>query len=334
MQNERPPYLTLLVNALLIGSVAYAVIIGLVLAVPHLPLANKRTFYALLRAQMAVDEGEKLPAQRREMVLFLGSSVVERGVSERAMDTVFAQQDAPLVTMNAGTGGFCAEANLPMFRAMLDDGLRPAYVVYGVGIQELNAESSVHAFLAANDTSAVKLRRKSFLNVIRYGPTALAPLINADHLHQYLFAANNAFRDVPNLNVFQRVMFGENMPPQDSTYRFEQRYLSDMREIANLCIEHNIKVALYNAPMKPRDLDKQDEPYRHRGEAYQRILALAQGLHIPIWNFDRAGLFALSDFQDNYHLTPSGAKNISAMLGDSIVRWRAGAITQDQAMPN
>ena len=45
--------------------VAYAVVVGLVLAVPHLPLANKRTFYGLLRAQMAVDEGKKLPAMKR-----------------------------------------------------------------------------------------------------------------------------------------------------------------------------------------------------------------------------------------------------------------------------
>ncbi len=334
MKSQRPPYLTLLVNALLIGSVAYAVIAGLVFAVPHLPLANKRTFYALLRAQMAVDEDEKLPEQKREMVLFLGSSVVERGLSERAMDTVFERNNTPVVAMNAGTGGFCAEANLPMLRAMLEDGLRPKYVVYGMGIQELNRESSVHAFLGASDTSAIKLRRKTFFNIIRYGPTALAPLVNADHLHQYLFAANNAFRDVPNLNVFQRVMFGENMPPQDSSYRFEPRYLDDLNEIVNLCKAYKISVAIYNAPMRPRTLKEQDEPYRHRAEAYERILALAQTQQLPIWNFDRAGLFVQEDFQDNYHLTPSGAKKISAMLGDSIVRWRGGVITKDAAMPN
>ena len=172
--------------------VAYAVIFGMVLAVPHLPLANKRTFYGLLRAQMAVDEGKRLSGTNRQMVLFLGSSVVERGVSELAMDSVFNRCNLPFETMNAGTGGFCAEANLPMFRAMLDDGLKPSFVIYGVGIQELNALSTVHAFFQTKDTSEVKLKPKTFWNIVRYGPTALAPLLSGDHFHQYVFAANNA----------------------------------------------------------------------------------------------------------------------------------------------
>ena len=173
--------------------VAYAVVVGLVLAVPHLPLANKRTFYGLLRAQMAVDEGKKLPAMKREMVLFLGSSVVERGVSERSMDSVFKRADLPYETMNAGVGGFCADANLPMFRAMLDDGLKPEFVIYGVSIQELNGASTVHAFFGTKDTASVKLKPKTFWNILRYGPTALAPLMSGDHFHQYILRQTMRF---------------------------------------------------------------------------------------------------------------------------------------------
>ena len=305
--------------------IAYLVIIGLVLAIPHLPLANKRTFYGLLRAQMAVDEGAKLPALNRKMVLFLGSSVVERGISERTMDSVFGNSHLPFVTMNAGTGGFCAEANLPMLRAMLEDGLHPSYIIYGVGLQELNGESTTHAFFETSDTSAVKLKPKTFWNILRYGPVALAPLLSADHFHQYEFAANNAFRDVPNLNLFNRLMFGQNDPPRDSTYRFEPKYLADLSEIVTICQQRGIQVAIYNAPLRPRLPREIDVPYQHRAESYEKILGLTRELHIPLWNFDREGLFTRSEFQDNYHLTPIGARKISAMLADSIAGWQSRA---------
>ena len=309
--------------------VAYAGIVGLVLAVPHLPLANKRTFYGLLRAQMAVDEGTKLPETKQQMVLFLGSSVVERGVSERSMDSIFHHSNLPYETMNAGTGGFCAEANLPMFRAMLEDGLKPTFVVYGVGIQELNGASTVHAFFETKDTASVKLKPKTLWNILRYGPTALAPLMNGDHFHQYIFAANNAFRDVPNLNLFNRLMFGENSPPRDSAYRFEPTYLNDLKEIVAMCQSRGINVAIYNAPLRKRAPNEVDIPYEHRGDSYRKILGLAQEQHIPLWNFDRAGMFANSEFQDNYHLSSIGAKKISAMLADSISQWQTSSHSQD-----
>ncbi len=309
--------------------IAYAVIVGLVLAVPHLPLANKRTFYGLLRAQMAIDEGKKLPETKQEMVLFLGSSVVERGVSELSMDSVFRNEHLPYETMNAGTGGFCADANLPMFRAMLDDGLKPTFVIYGVSIQELNGASTVHAFLGTKDTASVKLKPKTFWNILRYGPTALAPLMSGDHFHQYVFAANNAFRDVPNLNLFNRLMFGENSPPRDSTYVFNPIYLQDLKEIVTMCQSRGIKVALYNAPLRKRTTSEVDIPYEHRGDSYEKVLGLAKEQHIPFWNFDRVGIFTYSEFQDNYHLTPMGAKKISAMLADSIAHWQASSHTQD-----
>ncbi len=319
----------LIVSAIGIGVVAYALISALVLAVPHLPLANKRTFYGLLRAQMAVDLGQTLPSSGRGMVLFLGSSVVERGISEQSVDSVFHVQNLPLESMNAGTGGFSAEANLPMFRAMLDDGLKPKYVVYGVSIQELNGASTVHAFFGTKDTASVKLKPKTFWNILRYGPMALAPLMNADHLHQYVFAANNAFRDVPNLNLFNRLMFGENSPPRDSAYRFEPTYLNDLREIVTMCQSRGIKVAIYNAPLRKRAPDEVDIPYEHRADCYQKVLGLAREQNIPLWNFDRSGMFAPAEFQDNYHLTPIGARKVSAMLADSISRWRAATFSQD-----
>lgn len=312
-----------------IAVVAYVLIAVLVHSVPHLPLANKRTFYGLLRAQMALDLSNVLPEQRRGMVLFMGSSVVERGVSENAMDSVFEASHVRLTSMNAGTGGFSAEANLPMFRAMLDQGLRPAYVVYGVCIQEFNGVSTVHAFFETKDTSQVKLKAKTFWNVLKYGPTALAPLLAADHLHQYLFAANHAFRDVPNLTLLDKLMFGVNHPPLDSDYQFNQVYYDDLREIVRLCKERGIPVAIYNAPLRRRLPGEVDIPYEHRGESYRAALALAEGEHIPIWNFDRAGFFGRDEFQDNYHLTPVGARKISRMLADSVMAWKSGRISQD-----
>ncbi|HWF45289.1 MAG TPA: hypothetical protein VG537_11660 [Candidatus Kapabacteria bacterium] len=316
-------------SACAIAVVAYGIIAGVVLAIPHLPLASKRTFYALLRAQMAVDEGEILPAENRKMVLFLGSSVVERGVSEIYMDSVFTQYGIPFETMNAGTGGFCAEANLPMFRAMLRQGLRPSYVVYGVGIQELNGASTAHATIAAQDTDAIKLRAKTLWNIIQYGPTALSPFFDPDHLHQYLFAANNAFRDVPNLGLFDRLMFGQNAPPADSIYRFEQKYFDDLRSIVQICKDNGIAIALYNAPLRARQDATTEEPYSHRGENYRSVLALAREFNIPLWNFDRTGVFQRNEFQDNYHLTPIGAHRISGMLADSIASWHHGTIVRD-----
>ncbi|MDP4200181.1 MAG: hypothetical protein Q8922_08860 [Bacteroidota bacterium] len=330
IKKYRAEFQYLVLSAAGIGIVAYALIYVATISVPHLPLANKRTFYGLLRAQMAVDLSAKLPAQKREMVLFLGSSVVERGVSERAMDSVFAKDHTPFETMNAGTGGFSAEANLPMFRAMLDQGLKPTCVVYGVCIQEFNRVSTVHAFFETKDTATIKLKSKTLWNILRYGPTALAPLLAADHLHQYLFAANNAFRDVPNLNLFDRMMFGENHPPLDSDYQFSSVYYQDLREIVRLCKEHGIQVALYNAPLRQRAPGEVDIPYEHRAESYGAALALAREMNIPLWNFDHKGFFTRDEFQDNYHLTPIGARRISVMLGDSIVRWRQGSISRDE----
>ncbi len=320
---------TTFASALGVAIVAYGLIVAIAYSIPHLPLANKRTFYGLLRAQMAVDLGQTLPGTGRKMVLFLGSSVVERGVSDEAVDSVLHEYRLPFESMNAGTGGFSAEANLPMFRAMLDDGLKPDVVIYGVSIQELNGESTVHAFFGTKDTSLVKLKPKTFWNMLRFGPVALAPLLTGDHFHQYVFAANNAFRDVPSLNIVNKLMFGTNEPPRDSAYKFQPKYLADLREIVTICQHHGIRVAIYNAPLRERLPDEIDIPYEHRAESYAKILGMAREQHIPLWNFDQKGLFARSEFQDNYHLTAVGARKISVMLADSIARWQAGAVSED-----
>jgi len=329
LKQHRLEFRSLALSAVGMAVVAYGLIALLAASIPHLPLANKRVFYGLLRAQMAVDEGQKLPALNERMVLFLGSSVVERGVSEGTMDSVFHRDHLPFVTMNAGTGGFCAEANLPLLRAMLEDGLRPAYVIYGVGLQELNGESTTHAFFGTKDTSLVKLKPKTFWNILRYGPVALAPLLNADHFHQYEFAANHAFRDVPSMSLFNSLMFGTNEPPRDTSYRFQPIYLADLSQIVTMCQHRGIQVAIYNAPLRPRFPSEIDVPYEHRADSYEKILGLARELHIPLWNFDRDSLFARAEFQDNYHLTPIGARKISRMLADSIARWQGGAISED-----
>src|SRR5262249_3071002 len=79
LKEHRAEFRFTAISAIAIAVVAYALIAALVMAVPHLPLANKRTFYGLLRAQMAVDVSGELPQKQKQMVLFLGSSVVERG---------------------------------------------------------------------------------------------------------------------------------------------------------------------------------------------------------------------------------------------------------------
>ena len=134
---------------------------------------------------------------------------------------------------------------------------------------------------------------------------------------------------MPNLNLFNRLMFGENSPPRDSAYVFNPVYLNDLKEIVTMCRSNGIKVGIYNAPLRERAPDEVDIPYEHRGDSYEKILGLAKEQHIPIWNFDRTGLFSYSEFQDNYHLTPIGAKKISAMLADSIARWQSSSHSQD-----
>ncbi|MEP7234849.1 MAG: hypothetical protein ABI778_06090 [Ignavibacteriota bacterium] len=124
MNSRKSIVLSLLAHVIAVGSVAYAIILLAVYAIPHLPLANARTFHIMLRAQMTLDrelevagEGEK-----NHHLLFLGSSVVEGGVDDLYMDSVFKQQGLRYYATNSGAGGFFSKANLIMFRAMLEQG--------------------------------------------------------------------------------------------------------------------------------------------------------------------------------------------------------------------
>ncbi|MFI5263543.1 MAG: hypothetical protein ACHQM6_03405 [Candidatus Kapaibacterium sp.] len=323
--------ISLIKHALLIGLVAYALIVIGVYAIPHLPLANGRTFRIMLRSQMTLD-GEKEAAAKGEKdahLLLLGSSVVERGINDIFLDSLFTEQDIPFYSTNSGAGGFFSKANLIMFRAMLEQGLRPARVVYGIFLEELNGRSGIHGNVTDEDTVAIKLKQKSFWNVMRYGPTALSPLLDGNGIHIYLFALNNAFRDVHDPNFFQRLSFGENLFERDSTYDLNQEFLQDLKEIYLLCKERKIPFAFFNTPVRPRVESLADLPYLHREEAYHAVEQFAIQENIPIWNFDQPGLFENREFVDTYHLSPDGARKMTKMLAEKIGTWHKGIIEQD-----
>jgi hypothetical protein len=329
VRNQRP-IRTLVVLALGVLLVAYAIVATLVYSVPHLPLANGRTFHAMLRAQMTVDHAEDLAGSDKKLIVFLGSSVVERGVAERYFDSLLTSQGlGNLEVSNSGNGGFFARANLPMFRAMLEYGMRPERVVYGFFLQELNAKSNVHNNILDEDTSAIKLKRKTLLNVLRYGPAALAPLMKGNTLHVYLFAKNNAFREVHDPTALDKLMFGENVFERDSNYQLSTEYLRDLEYIYLLCKERHIPFALYNTPVRPKIESPSDLPYHRRADNYEAVYQLARKHNLPIWNYDRPGYFLDSDFQDTYHLTPFGARKVTKYLYWELRDWMRGVIRQD-----
>lgn len=327
--------IALIKYTLLITLVAYTFIVIAVYSIPHLPLANKRVFHTMLRAQMTLDR-EKDAATNGESkmhLLFLGSSVVERGVDDAYLDNVFAARHIPYYTTNAGAGGFFAKANLVMFRTMLEQGLRPARVIYGIFLQELNGNSAIHGNVTDEDTSAIKLKKKSLWNVLRYGPAALSPMLDGMTVHIYLFALNHAFRDVHDPNFFQRLSFGENMFERDSSYVMNAEYLDDLRQIYGLCKERNIPFAFFNTPVRPKVESLADLPYLHKLEAYRAVEQFALSENIPIWNFDRPGLFDNKDFLDTYHLSPEGARKMTQILAEKIAAWQKGFIEQDMTSP-
>lgn len=320
----------LFVMALGIVLIAYTIVAVLVYSVPHLPLANGRTFHAMLRAQMTVDHAEELKAENKGLLVFLGSSVVERGIAEQYFDSLLnASGIKNLEVSNSGNGGFFAQANLPMFRAMLEYGIRPERVVYGFFLQELNGKSNVHNDFSAEDTSDVKLKRKTLMNVLRYGPEALAPLVKGNTLHIYLFAANNAFREVHDPTSLDKIMFGENVFERDSNYSLSTTYLHDLEEIYLLCKERNIPFAFFNTPVRPTVESPADLPYHRRSDNYEAVYQLATKHGLPIWNYDSPGYFEDSDFQDTYHLTPFGARKITRYLNTELLSWMKGTVRQD-----
>ena len=286
---------------------------------------------------MTVDEEEEhiVEAKPESHLLFLGSSVVERGVSEHYLDSLFRVKRIALYSTNSGTGGFFAKANLILFRTMLEQGLRPSRVVYGVFLQELNGRSTVHANVSDEDTSSIRLKKKTLWNALRYGATALSPMLdNGINLHIYLFALNNAFREIRNPNFVQRLSFGENVFERDSNYSLRPDFLGDLEQIHKLCKARNIPFAFFNTPVRPKVESLTDLPYLHRLEAYQAVESYATQEKIPIWNFDKPGFFDNEDFQDTYHLTTEGARKMTRMLSDKIEIWEKGFIEQDLTRPS
>ena len=163
---------------------------------------------------------------------------------------------------------------------------------------------------------------------------ALAPLLDGSTLHIYLFALNNAFRDVHDPNFFQKLSFGENMFERDSTYQLSQAFLNDLKEIYHLCKQRNIPFAFFNTPVRPKVTSLADLPYLHRLEAYQAVERFAIENDIPIWNFDKPGAFEDSDFLDTYHLTPNGARKLTFKLSGKLSTWQKGFTEQDLTAPS
>lgn len=324
------PIRRLFTLALGVVLVAYTIIASIVYSVPHLPLANGRTFHSMLRAQMTVDNAEELATENKQLAVFLGSSVVERGIAENYFDSLLRTSGVnDLEISNSGNGGFFAKANLPMFRAMLDYGMKPQRVVYGFFLQEFNAKTRVQNSVSDEDTTTLKLKRKTLLNVLRYGPKALTPLLKPATLHIYLFAKNNAFREVHDPTALDKLMFGDNMFERDSSYQLSQEYLRDLEEIYLLCKSRNIPFALYNTPIRPKIESAADLPYHRRAENYDAVYQLAKKHNIPIWNYDRPGYFEDVDFQDTYHVTPFGARKLSRYLFWEMRDWMRGVVRQD-----
>ncbi|MEI8135106.1 MAG: hypothetical protein WCH46_08555 [bacterium] len=323
--------LNLCVQFLPILVVAYACIAIAFYAIPHLPISNKRTFHAMLRAQITLDQEKENQsrANATHHLLLLGSSVVERGINQSYLDSSFGELHLNLYATNAGAGGFFANSNLIMFRALLEHGLRPDRVVYGVFLQELNGKSIIHASVTDDDSTDIQIKSKSLSNVIRYGPNSLSSILDGQNFHIYLFALNHAFNDVHNPNFFQRLSFGENMFERDSSYRLEQSYLKDLNAIYELCKKYHIPFAFFNAPVRPQVESLADMPYLHKSEAYLAVQRIAEQNRIPIWNFDNSTLFSDAEFLDSYHLNANGAHKMTQLLADKIAKWNSGIIEQD-----
>src|SRR6187402_2120939 len=125
-----------------IGLVAISIIVALNYAIPHVPLAEKKTFQGLLQVQMAIDEYSDAKNEQKDVVLIMGSSVVERGVIEEYIDSSLDKNT--IRTINCGVGGFFADANKLVLLRLLAQGIRPKRICYGVFIEDLNGHSPVH----------------------------------------------------------------------------------------------------------------------------------------------------------------------------------------------
>jgi hypothetical protein len=317
---------SIVIQTAAIGLVAISIIIALNYTIPHVPLAEKKTFQGLLQVQMAIDEYNEAEKERKDVVLIMGSSVVERGVIEEYVDSSLDKNT--IRTINCGVGGFFADANKLVLRRLLQEGIRPKRICYGVFIEDLNGHSPVHNTLYKDSNNFI-YRDKSLPNVMLYGAKALSSIFDAPTLHIYLFAINHAFRNVENLNALQRLSFGDNMVSQDSTYILDSALVRDIEEIISMCKEHHIELSFFNTPLRPTINSYRDLPYLRRNEGYHVIESLAKTHSLPIWNLDKKGLFEDVDFKDSYHLNHNGGKKMSKILGAKISEWINGKIEQD-----
>jgi hypothetical protein len=329
---EAPIIRSMVKQVLAIGIVAYLVILCAVFAMPHLPLANKQTFPPLLRAQMTIDHEREVFSKNgseKKHLLLIGSSVVERGIDDDYLDTLMSKAQVPFFCTNSASGGSFANENIVTFRAMLEKGLQPNCVIYGTFFQEFNGNFLPHTDMTTPDTLRFKLKEKTVWNALRYGPSALSPILDASSLHIYLFSMNHAFRTVQYPNALQRLSFGENMYKRDSSYRFIPAYLDDLKAIYEICKERHIPFALFNTPVRPKIESVADLPYFHKREAYLYLEQFAKQENIPIWNFDMPGSFSDNEFLDTYHLNANGAHKMTQLLADKIAEWQKGIIEQD-----
>jgi hypothetical protein len=317
---------SIVIQSAAIGLVAMSIIVLLNYVIPHVPLAEKKTFQGLLQVQMAIDEYSDAKNQQKEVVLIMGSSVVERGIIEEHVDSSLDKNT--MRTINCGVGGFFADANKLVLRRLLQEGVIPKRICYGVFIEDFNGHSPVHNRLYKDSNNFI-YRDRSLPNVMLYGAKALSSIFDAPTLHIYLFAVNHAFRNVENLNSIQRLSFGDNMVSQDSTYILDSNLVKDLEDIIAICKEHNIELAFFNTPLRPTIHSYADLPYLRRNEGYSIIESLAKKHSLPLWNLDKKGLFDDADFKDSYHLNHNGGKKMSKMLGVKISEWENGKVVQD-----
>jgi hypothetical protein len=321
----------LLQHVVSIAIVSAVCIVFGVFIVPHLPISNKKSFAILLRTQMTLDHEQSARAdkQGRSHLLLLGSSVVERDISDEYLDSLFTQKHIPYFAINAGAGGSFANENLISFRAMLAHGLRPERVIYGTFVQEFNGKFLLHNSLGAKDTSFIGFREKSIWNALRYGAASLSSMLDAPNFHIYVFTLNNAFRDVQDPTILQRLSFGENMYARDSGYEFNPTYLNDLKTIYSICKERHIPFALFNSPVRPKIESLAEFPYLHKTEAYLELEKFAEEENLPLWNFDAPEKFSENDFLDTYHLNARGTHKLTEFLATKVIKWNKGFIEQD-----
>ena len=121
------------------------------------------------------------------------------------------------------------------------------------------------------------------------------------------------------------------MVERDSNYKIDTSLIRHIESIYIICKENNIPFAIFNTPLRPSIISRADLPYAHRREAYDAIAVIAHKHNFPIWNLDNVGYFVDDNFRDTYHVTPHGARKLSALVLKDILEWKSGIIRQDSA---